>query len=90
VVVAVKKVLYKPLSLTVGVLGGIVAGMVFKQVWKLATGEEEAPEATAQDKGWGEVLTAAAVQGAVVAFVKAVVDRGGAQGVRKLTGTWPA
>jgi len=60
-VVAVKKLLYKPLSLTFGVLGGIIAEVVFKQVWKLATGDDDAPDA---DMGWGEALTAAAVQGA--------------------------
>ncbi len=38
---------------------------------------------------WGEVLTAAALQGAIFAVVKAAVDRGGAAGVRRLTGEWP-
>jgi len=90
VAAAVKKLLYKPLSLAFGVAGGIVAGAVFKQVWKVATGDDDAPDATDQDKGWGEVLTAAAVQGAIFALVKAAIDRGGAEGVRKLTGTWPA
>ncbi len=84
-----RKLMYKPLSLAFGVAGGIVAGMVFKQVWKAVAGEEEAPEATSQDYGWGEVLAAAALQGAIFAVVKAAVDRGGAASVRKLTGHWP-
>ncbi len=84
-----KKVLYKPLSLAFGVAGGLIAGAVFKQVWKMVAGEDEAPEATSQDYGWGEVLTAAALQGAIFAVVKAAVDRGGAAGVRRLTGEWP-
>jgi hypothetical protein len=84
-----KKLLYKPLSLAFGVAGGILAGMVFKQVWKAVAGEDEAPEATSQDYGWGEVLAAAALQGAIFAVVKAAVDRGGAAGVRRLTGQWP-
>ena len=83
-----KKVLYKPLSLAFGVAGGLLAGVVFKQVWKAIAGEDEAPEATSEDYGWGEVLAAAAVQGAIFAVVKAAVDRGGAAGVRKLTGEW--
>lgn len=49
--VGMKKVLYKPLSITFGVLCGIVAGMLFKTGVELATGENEAPEATDQDKG---------------------------------------
>jgi hypothetical protein len=85
----VKKLLYKPLSLAFGVAGGILAGIVFKQVWKVVAGEEEAPEATSEEYSWAEVLTAAALQGAIFAVVKAAVDRGGAAGVRKLTGEWP-
>ena len=84
-----KRMLYKPLSLAFGVAGGILAGIVFKQVWKVVAGEDEAPEATSEDYSWGEVLTAAAIQGAIFAVVKAAVDRGGAAGVRKLTGEWP-
>jgi hypothetical protein len=84
-----RKLLYKPLSLAFGVAGGVLAGIVFKQVWKAIAGKEEAPEATSQEYGWGEVLAAAAIQGAIFAVVKAAVDRGGAAGVRKLTGRWP-
>ena len=84
-----KKVLYKPLSIAFGVAGGIVAGAVFKRVWRLVAGEDEAPHATSRDYGWGEVLAAAALQGAIFADVKAAIDRGGAEGVRRLTGDWP-
>jgi hypothetical protein len=61
-------------SLTFGVLGGVLAGAVFKQRWKLAAGDDDAPDATDADKGWGEVFTAAAVQGAIFALVKRAVD----------------
>jgi hypothetical protein len=84
------KLLYRPLGLGFSVAGGIVAGALFKQIWKLAAGEEDAPKATEEDRTWREVLLAAALQGAIFAMVKAVVDRGGAKGVRRLTGTWPA
>jgi hypothetical protein len=46
-------------------------------------------EATDPDRSWREVLIAAGVQGAVFGLVKAAVDRGGAAGLRKITGTWP-
>ncbi len=84
-----KKLLYKPISIGFSVAGGIVAGQIFKQIWKRVAGEEDAPEATSQRYSWGEVLLAAAVQGAIFAVVKAAIDRGGAAGVRKLTGEWP-
>ena len=83
------KLLYKPLGIVFGVLGGIMAGTVFKQIWKLVADEEDAPKATEDARGWGEILPAAALHGAIFALVKAAVDRGGAEGFRKLTGTWP-
>ena len=83
------KVLYKPLSIVVSVLGGILAGAIFKRVWKIAAGEDEAPKATDARRGWREILTAAALHGAIFALVKAAVDRGAAEGMQKLTGVWP-
>jgi hypothetical protein len=85
----VNKVLYKPFSIAFSVAGGVAAGFVFKQVWKRLAGAEDAPEATSREYGWGEVLAAAALQGAIFAVVKAAIDRGGAEGVRRLTGDWP-
>jgi Protein of unknown function (DUF4235) len=84
------KLLYKPVGMLVSVLGGVLAGATFKRAWKLAAGEDEAPKATDAQRGWREVLLAATLQGATFALVKAAVDRGAAEGVYKLTGTWPA
>jgi hypothetical protein len=90
-VLTVVKLLYKPLGLLFGMLGGMLAAAIFRQVWKLvARGAKEAPEPTDEERTWGEVLPAAALQGAIFAVVKAAVDRGGAAGVRRVTGTWPA
>jgi hypothetical protein len=83
------KLLYKPISIGVSVLGGVVAGAIFKRTWKLVAHEDEAPKATDAQRGWREVLTAAALQGAIFAVVKAAMDRAGAEGTRKLTGVWP-
>ena len=83
------KALYTPVSIVFSVLGGILAGAVFKQIWKRISGEEESPKALESEYGWKEILPAAALQGAIFALVKAVVQRGGAQGVRRLTGYWP-
>ena len=85
-----KKMLYKPVGLALGATAGLVAGFAFKQVWKVVAGDDDAPDATDEDRGWGEILLAAAIQGAIFAVVKAAVDRAGAHGVRKLTGDWPA
>jgi hypothetical protein len=51
--------------------------------------DEDAPDATDEERGWREILLAATLQGAIFAAVKATVDRGGATATRRLTGTWP-
>jgi predicted metal-dependent enzyme (double-stranded beta helix superfamily) len=84
------KLWYRPLGLALGALAGVTAGYAFKQVWQLVSGDDDAPDAVDEERGWGEVLAAAALQGAIFAVVKAAVDRGGAAGVRRLTGRWPA
>ena len=61
-------------------------GAIFRQVWKVTAGDGEAPNATDEDRGWGEILAAAALQGPIFAVVRAAVDRGGAVGVRRMTG----
>ncbi|PZF93035.1 DUF4235 domain-containing protein [Micromonospora deserti] len=86
---SVGRAAYKPVGVLMGLAAGTVAGVIFRQVWKLAAGDGEAPSATDEDRGWGEILAAAALQGAIFAVVRAAVDRGGAVGVRRLTGRWP-
>ncbi|MFY9809494.1 MAG: DUF4235 domain-containing protein [Pseudonocardiaceae bacterium] len=83
------KLLYKPLGLLVSALGGILAGAVFKKVWKAVSGEQEAPEATSAQHSTKEVLIAAMMQGAIFGVVKAAVDRVGAKGFKTITGTDP-
>jgi hypothetical protein len=84
-----QKVAYRPVGLLLGIGAGAIAGFVFKEIWKFASGDDDAPNATDEDRGWGEVIAAAALQGAIFSAVRALVDRGGAVGVRKITGEWP-
>ena len=84
-----QKVAYRPVGLLLGLGAGAVAGFVFKEVWKFASGDDDAPNATDEDRGWVEIIAAAAIQGAIFSAVRALVDRGGAVGVRKITGEWP-
>jgi hypothetical protein len=85
----VNKLMYKAISTGTSVLAGMVANTIFRRVWRLAAGQDDAPQATDAERSWSEVLLAAGLQGVVFAVVKAVMDRGAAEGTRKLTGTWP-
>jgi membrane protein len=83
------KLVSKAVGMLVSVLGGMLARSLFKKIWQTATGEEEAPKPTDARRGWGEILLAAALQGAIFAVVQAALDRGTAEGTSKLTGVWP-
>jgi Protein of unknown function (DUF4235) len=83
------KLFYKPWGMLAGVIGGALAGALFKRIWKLLSGEEETPTATDRSRGWIEVVLAAGLQGLVYGAVKALVDRGGAASFEKATGQWP-
>jgi uncharacterized protein DUF4235 len=84
-----KKIAYRLLSLGLSVVSGVLAGALFKGLWKLVAREEDAPQASDPERSWKEVLPAAALQGAIFATVKAAVERGATQGGRKLTGSKP-
>lgn len=86
----VGKVAYRPVGLVLGIAAGALAGALFRQVWKMTGGDGDAPSPTDEQRGWGEILAAAALQGAIFGVVRAAVDRAGATGVRRLTGRWPA
>lgn len=83
------KVVYKPFGLIVGLLAGILANRLFRKLWTVASRKDEVPNATQKHAGWGEVAAAAALQGAVMKGTRAVVDRAGARGFEKATGSWP-
>jgi hypothetical protein len=83
------KIVYRPIGLIGGILAGTVSGIVFKQIWKRISDEEEAPDALQSEYSMREVVLAAALQGAIFAATKAAIDRAGARGFTKLTGAWP-
>lgn len=82
------KLLYKPLGIALGILAGFLGRKTFDRIWALIDNEEP-PKANTEDAGWAKVLTAAALQAAIFAVVRAAVDRAGATWFRDFTGAWP-
>lgn len=82
--------LYKIFSLVVTILAGVVSNKLLAKVWPKAARQQTAPAATDEDRRMREILTAAVLQGAIAAAIKAGMNRGGAKSIRKMTGTWPA
>ncbi|WP_193106750.1 DUF4235 domain-containing protein [Brachybacterium sp. FME24] len=85
------KVLYRPVGMLSGIAAGAVAGVVFKQIWKVASpsSSEDTPNALQSEFPLREIILASAIQGAIYATVKAVVDRGGARAFEQVFGEWP-
>src|SRR5215472_2957893 len=80
------KMKYKAVGLLVGLLGGMVASRIVRKVWELTPGHDEAPEAIDTRRSWAEILTAAALQGAIFAVIRAAVERATAASAEKLAG----
>jgi len=83
------KLAYKPVGLIGGIAAGAVSGMIFKQIWKRVADAEDAPKALESEYSMREVVLAAAIQGAIFAATKAAIERAGARGFSKVTGSWP-
>ena len=86
---AMLKLLYKPVAIVAGIVGGLLSGLIFNRVWKIVGRGSDAPAPLDSERGWGEILLAAGLQGAIYALVKTAVDRGAAEWTRKKTGIWP-
>ena len=82
------KFVYKPFAIIVGLIAGILSKKVFEQVWgKIAQDDPRDPDD--RDASWAEVLASAAIGGAIIKVVQALVRRGGAKGFERATGYWP-
>jgi Protein of unknown function (DUF4235) len=85
------KALYRPVGWVCSVVPGVLAGVVFKRLWRRTThgDHDKAPSALQSEYGMREILLAATLQGAIAGGVKALIDRNGARAFQHWTGEWP-
>ncbi|TQK72382.1 DUF4235 domain-containing protein [Nocardioides sp. SLBN-35] len=85
------KLLYRPWGLAGSLLGGLIAGQVFQQVWKRVDPQatDDPPKPLQSEYRLRKILVAAMVQGAIFSAVRALIDRGGARAFERWTGEWP-
>ena len=82
------KVVFTPISIVGGLLGGLIGKKLFEQFWSVID-DEEPPDAKHRDVPWLKVIAALLLEGAIFRAVRGIVDRGTRIGFERLTGTWP-
>jgi hypothetical protein len=82
------KLLFIPVSIAGGLIGGQIGKKVFEQIWGVID-DEEPPKPTHREATWPKILAAAAVEGAVFKLTKAAIDHGSRKAFANATGTWP-
>jgi hypothetical protein len=83
------KLAYRPVGLLGGLVAGAIASAIFKQIWRRTAHEDAAPDALQSEYPMSRVLLAATIEGALFAAIKATIERLGARGFQKVTGSWP-
>ncbi|MEO3757963.1 DUF4235 domain-containing protein [Mycobacterium sp. B14F4] len=79
------KTMYKPLSIVASVVGGLLAGKIFTEIWQRVNPDDEEPDPKDLSRSTREVFIAAAIQGLLVGVVRAGLARGQAKGFAALT-----
>ena len=84
-----KSILNRVFRMLIGAATAQMAGVLFRQVWKLIADEEHTPLATDPERSMTEVALGGLLQGAIFGVIQALLSRGGATGVEKMTGERP-
>jgi hypothetical protein len=84
------KLLYKPFSLLAGLIAARLGRTLFRSIWgRIDSDSAKPPRPTAGDASMSKVVSAAAIEAATMAGVRAAVNRTSARWFHFLTGTWP-
>lgn len=80
--------LFRPVGLVAGLIAGLLAKRIFDASWKLIDGEQP-PVADERNISTGKLVLSLALEGAIFALVKGLVDRGARKAFASYTGAWP-
>ena len=82
------RILFAPLSITAGILAGLLGKKLFEFLWGRFD-DEEAPDPSHHETSWPKVVLASALEGAIFRGTRAVTDRGARTAFHRATGRWP-
>jgi hypothetical protein len=82
------KILFLPVSILGGILGGLIGKKLFEGLWGLVD-DQEPPDAEHRDVHYGKLAVALLLEGAIFRVVRGLVDHAARRGFERLTGSWP-
>lgn len=80
--------LFKPLGILSGLLAGMVARRIFEKGWA-AFDDQEPPDAEHREVSIPKLIVALALEGAIFALVRGLVDHAARRAFAGYTGAWP-
>lgn len=82
------KLMFLPFSIGGGLLAGLIGKKLFEAIWGVID-DEEAPKAEHRYVSLPKLVAALAIEGALFALIKGLVDHGSRQAFTRVTGAWP-
>jgi hypothetical protein len=79
---------FRPVGIIAGVLAGVVGKKMFDLIWGLID-DEDAPEPKYREIGFGKLVVALLLEGAIFRVLRGLADHGARHGFARLTGEWP-
>jgi hypothetical protein len=79
---------FRPVGILAGLLAGVVGKKIFDLVWALID-DEDAPEPKYREIGFGKLVVALLLEGAIFRVLRGLADHGARHGFARLTGEWP-
>jgi uncharacterized protein DUF4235 len=82
------KLIFLPFSIGSGLLAGLIGKKTFQLIWG-AIDDEEAPQAEHRYISLPKLAAALAIEGALFALIRGLVDHGSRHAFARATGAWP-
>ena len=81
--------IFRPVGILAGLIGGMIAKKAFEKVWTMID-DQEPPDAEHRELGSKRKFAIALIlEGAIFTLVRGVVDHNARLGFAKYTGAWP-
>jgi hypothetical protein len=82
------KFLFLPISIAGGLIAGMISKQLFNAVWGMID-DQEPPDSEHREISVGKLVLAAAIQGAIFRGVRKLVDHESRRAFAGALGTWP-